>query len=247
MQKLLPYLAFLICPLAFSQSMLKASTAAWHGLSGQEKAVIQQKYLIETVNDEAFGTIIDNQAVDRSTPGTSGGTALGGAIASATYSDRAFNNDKYSAKTHLGAILIGGLVGSTLDSKPLSQFQFRYAIKLGNGNIIYQDIYSADPFRHPVGVCVLLPELKISPEQHLCTQTTASLRGTYIQIRIVAAELTNPLAKEIISADQTINKELPLRAGEVTTTSVSCKLNTLAPVRTSAEKCKTINGVVLND
>lgn len=240
---MLLFIAF-CCSAASAQPALKVSEVSWQGLSADDRAVIQQKYLVEAIGAESFGTIIDNQGADRSTPGTNGGAVLGEAIASASYIDKAFGNGNYSAKNHLGVMLLGSLLGAALDSKPQSQYQFRYAIRLGTGSVIYQDTFSSEPFRHPVGVCVFLPAISIAPEQHLCTQTTESLRGAHIQNAQPALTSSHPIESPTSTARSTPSD---LGSNSGLTKSVHCKVSTLAPVRTSPEKCKIINGVILND
>lgn len=88
---------------------------------------------------DTFGTIIDNQGVNESTSGTSGGAILGGAVANAAYIDNAIKGGNYSAKNQLAVGILGAVLGSTLDSKPNAQYHFRYAVRLGNGNIKYFD------------------------------------------------------------------------------------------------------------
>lgn len=170
---------------AFGQPSLKVSGLAWNGLGEEEKATLQRKFMVEPLPADSFGTIIDNQAIDRSTPGTNGGAALGTMIGSAAYIDRAFSgNNNYSALANLGVAILGGVVDSALIDRPAqSQYQSRYAIRLANGSISYQDAYSVDPFRHPIGVCVSVPDIQILAEQHLCSQTTGSLRAAHMLAR----------------------------------------------------------------
>ena len=235
----------LCCSAAVARPVLKVSEVAWQGLSADDRAVIQEKYLVETVGAESFGTILDNQGADRSTPGTNGGAALGETIASASYIDKAIGNGNYSAKNHLGVMLLGGLLGATLDSKPQPQYQFRYAIRLGTGSVIYQDAFSFEPFRHPVGVCVFLPAISIAPEQHLCTQTTESLRGAHIIQKMQPPVAPSQQRNTSVKIADPIHSEFGTSTGLVE--SIHCKVSTLAPVKTSPEKCKIINGVILND
>lgn len=227
---------------ANASSILTVPEDTWHALETPERAEIQKTYLVETVRSDAFGLIIDNQGVDRSTPGTHAGALLGGAVADATYIDRALGGGNYSAKTHLGVMILGGLIGSTLDRPAESQYQFRYAIKLHDGNVIYQDNYSAEPFRHPSGVCVLLPEVKIAPNQNLCTLTPDLLRATYLNRatpRASQAIMATPLPAIPIAEASASGRTLP--------STVNCKLNNLPPVQTTPEKCNSINGRVISD
>lgn len=237
-------LVSLCCAAAAAQPTLKVSEAVWQRISVDERAAIQQRYVVETVGSESFGTIIDNQGTDRSTQGTNSGVLLGESIASASYIDKALGNGNYSAKNHLGIMLLGGLLGAALDSKPQSQYQFRYAIRLGTGGVVYQDTFSSEPFRHPVGVCVFLPSVSISPEQHLCTQTVESFRGAHIQNAQPAPTSSHPSAS-VTSTARSIPSDLG--SNSESTDFVYCKVSTIPPVKTSPEKCKIINGVILND
>lgn len=240
MQRMVILLCCLVSPTSHSQQQatLRVSSIAWHGLNASEKDFIQSRYIVEAMGPESFGVIIDNQGVDRSTPGTSGGSALGGAVASAAYVDKAFSgNNDYSAKTHLAAILLGGFLGSSLDSKPQSQYHYRYAVRLGNGSIAYHDQISQDPFRHPVGVCVSIPAITLLSEQHLCTQSAESLRQAHIPtgsaLQAVATSLPSKPAADDLPAQ--VQPEVL----------VNCKANNLAVVRTTAFKCNAIQGVII--
>lgn len=237
---------FIITLIAFpsivlGQSMLQVSSLAWHGLTDGERDSIQSRYVVEAYAPESFGVIIDNQGADRSTPGTSAGANLGQAVADTAYIDRALDSGDYSAKVHLGAALIGGLLGSALDSKPRSNFQFRYTIRLGNGNIVYHDAYSKDPFRHSVGVCVALPSLSIMPAQHICSQTSESLRSAHLadgQDALGSDRNAPPVTSQETTDTANIQREIKVHT-------VSCKVGALPPVTTTETKCRIINGVVL--
>lgn len=226
-----------VTEVAHAQSTLRVSSTAWGGLNPDEREFIQQRHVVEARAGETFGTIIDNQAADRSTSGTTFGANLGQAVGNAAYVDKALSGGDYSAKSHLGAMLLGGLLGSTLDTRPRTQYQFRYAVRLGNGNVIYQDAYSADPFRHAVGVCVSMPDLTLLPDQHICTQTTDSLRNAHFStVRAVSTVSSQP------SPQRDFNASPPATASDEI---VSCKVGALAPVQTTTEKCKIINGAII--
>lgn len=230
---------------AAAQPALKVSEDAWRGLSTDERTVIQQKFVVEMVGSDNFGLIIDNQGADRSTPGTNGGAVLGGAVASATYIDKSIGNGNYSAKNHLGVMLLGGLLGSMLDSKPQSQYQFRYSIRLGSGSVVTRDVFSSEPFRHPVGVCITLPDVSLAAEQNLCTQTAESLRAAHIGSKNV---LSDASAQQLMPSFTAVDGSAAGGAGSVVLKeTVNCKVGALAPVRTSPDKCNVVNGVILND
>lgn len=246
-----------------AQSVIKISQTAWLGLTPQEQSVIQQAYVVDLAEQASFGVIIDNQGVNESTAGTTGGAQLGGAVANATYVDNAIQHGSYSAKGQLAVGILGAILGSSLDSQAQTWYHYRYAVRLGNGNIQYYDQVQSDAFRHPVGVCVSLPNIALI-DQQLCTQTAAMLRVMYLGMAPLPPSYTPPPAppayappppasvpqlkpaKVAESSTQTVQAILPVAVAPVST-QVNCKLGTLAPVRTSAEKCKLINGSLVDD
>lgn len=238
--------ASLFVTAAFAQPVLRVSSLVWQELSIEEKTTIQQRYIVETVDAEALGVIIDNQAADRSAPGSNAGTHLGAVIGGTAYLDRAFRNGNYSPGVELGAIILGGVIGSTLNTQPRQAYQFRYAVRTLSGNITYHDTFSSEPFRHPVGVCVFLPLVSIVPEQKLCTQTVSSFREAYMPS---AAGTISNSSSTIGISEKTVPETVAAGAGEANsyTNEVSCRLGLMAPVKTSPAKCRAVNGVILND
>ena len=239
------FLALFISLPTGAQQLLQVAAPAWINLTADEKIEIQKQFVIESMPATSFGIIVDNQGVDRSTPSSNAGSALGEAVGNAAYVDKALNSGNYSAKTHLGAMLLGGIIGSALNSNQQNLYQFRYTIKDGDGNITQQDSYSADPFRHPLGICVILPSVIIAGNQKLCTQTSDSLRKEYLKnIKKQNTENTTTLqtSQQIIEQPPYKNTE-PIPIGG----KISCKVGALAPIKTYREKCEIINGVIIND
>lgn len=91
--------------------------------------------------------------------------------------DRIRGNN-YSAGGALAIGLLGAAIGSTMDSGPSSKFQFRYTVKLGDGEIQYFDEIKSTSFRHSVGVCILVPSLTLI-SQKVCNQTSQSIGTVY--------------------------------------------------------------------
>lgn len=152
----------------------------WEKLTQEERQRIEEKFEIKTLEANAYGLVIDVQGQDQSTAGTSGGAALGGAVASAAYLDHAFRgNNSYSAGAGLAIGLLGAVIGSSMDRAPTSQFQFRYTIQQGDGEVGYFDEVKSTAFRHSVGVCLLTPSLTLVSQQ-VCKQTLESLRLRYL-------------------------------------------------------------------
>ena len=135
------------CVAASAQQVIKVSQFAWSALTSPERDLIQKSFVVSVVPQESFGLIIDNQGVNESTSGTSGGAALGGAIANATYVDKALRGGNYSAVNQLAVGVLGAMLGSTLDSRAKTQFHYRYAVKFSTGNIQYFDEVSSEAFR----------------------------------------------------------------------------------------------------
>lgn len=236
---------FLLSADVRAQTLLRVPDEVWKNLTQFEQASLQKRFFIEPVSTSSYGVILDNQGVDRSTPGSQSGAALGQAIGSASYIDNAFRPlGSYSAKTHLAAMLLGGLLGSSLDRPAQNSFQFRYAIRHSDGNIAYYDITSIDPFRHPAGICVLLPAVSPAPEQSLCSLSVESIRSRYF-LDSTASANTKPHPQTL----EKIASESIQRSGESQVKVISnnndivlCKVGLTAPVTTSLEKCISING-----
>ena len=151
----------------------------WEKLSEAVKISITTDYDIKILSPDSFGVITDVQGADQSNPGTNAGAALGGAVASAAYLDRGLRGNNYSAGGALAIGLLGAAIGSTMDSGPSSKFQFRYTVKLGDGEIQYFDEIKSTSFRHSIGVCILVPSLTLI-SQKICNQTIEGIREKYI-------------------------------------------------------------------
>lgn len=159
---------------------LRISRPIWETLSTAEQARIKTKHDVSVLEEDQYGVILDAQGQDQSTPGTMGGATLGESVANAAYIDHALKGGSYSAKNQLAIGIVGAVIGSSLDAKPITQYQFRYTVKQGDGEIKYFDEVKSTPFRHSVGVCVTLPELTLVTQQ-LCQQTEASVRQRYLK------------------------------------------------------------------
>jgi hypothetical protein len=155
------------------------TSTAWKGLSDVERASINERYDAKILDDEQFGLITDVQGADQSTQSSSGGAMLAGTVANAAYIDHALRGGNYSATNQLAIGILGAALGSSMDSKATPQFQFRYTVKLGDGDIKYFDEIKSTSFRHSIGVCVTVPSLTLM-SQHVCTQTPDSVRKRFL-------------------------------------------------------------------
>lgn len=131
--------------------------ALWATFSQKEKFSISAAFDVNLLPAMSFGTIIDAQTLDSSTRGTNGGAALGSAFASAAYVDSSFKGSyNYSAKKDIGAAILGGMLGSAMDRAPVVSFRTKYAVRFQDGSVGYVEDTTETPFRHSLGVCVLL-------------------------------------------------------------------------------------------
>lgn len=235
--------------LSYAQPTIKIASNIWSELTEQERSSLAEKYLVQKISSDAFGKIIDAQGVDKSTPGTTGGSQLGGAVANAAYVDRWLGGGSYSAKTQLAAILLGSAIGSSLDTPPVNRYHFRYAVRLGNGNVIYSDAISNEPFRHPPGICVTVPLIVPSDDQSLCDQTIDTVRRRFGGLHGGSDEARAPQAKlndnkYAASEKEESNEHLSTNA---LNENVMCKVPSLSPIKTTKTKCLAIEGVIIND
>ena len=164
---------------AVARRIAMVSKTIWNELPVDEQQQISTAHDIRLLESTNYGVIIDVQGADQSQPGTNSGAALGGAVANAAVIDRALRGNNYSAGGHLAAGLLGAAIGSSLDRAPTTQFQFRYTVKQGDGEIQYFDEVKSSSFRHSVGVCVLLPDLTLVSQQ-VCHQTVDTFKKRYL-------------------------------------------------------------------
>lgn len=221
--------------LCHAASTLQISSTVWTELSADERALIQRDNIVELRDPNTFGTVVDTQGVDESQPGTTGGAALGSAVANASYIDHAFKpGNNYSAKNQLAVGILGALIGSSVDRAPIAQFHFRYAIRLASGEITYRDSVQSDPFRQAAGICLEVSSLTPLP-QSLCVQTATSVRATYLKGTVAVPVVVTERAPQ-----GTAQSNVP--ASSAGLERVECKMTNLAPFQTSAEKCLAIGG-----
>lgn len=152
----------------------------WVQLTEIERQSLGDRFELKLLDVERFGLVMDVQGVDESTKATHAGAAVGAAVGSAAYIDHAFRgSNNYSAGGHLALGLLGAAIGSSLDKPAVSQFHFRYTVKLGDGDVKYFDEVKSTQFRHSPGVCLLVPELNLI-SIHVCNQTTDTVRQKFL-------------------------------------------------------------------
>jgi hypothetical protein len=155
----------------------KISKQLWNEFNKNEQILLLKKYpSIEIIPSENIGLIQSAQVANRSTQSTNGGAILGSAIGQAAYIDRSFSgsSNNYSATTHLGVGILGGMLGSALDQKAETKFVINYGVKTLDGQIHEIRIDSLDEFTKPIGQCVHIPNLEPASSL-LCNDTKLQL------------------------------------------------------------------------
>jgi len=109
----------------------------------------------------SYGRVTDVQIENRSTAGSSAGTSLGSLVGQTSYIDRT-SYQGYSATGQVVAGLIGGLIGSSLDSAPQVDYQLKYWIKTNSGETISVDRTGATQTHIPIGTCVEVKSFTVS-------------------------------------------------------------------------------------
>lgn len=215
-------------PICISAQELVINSFVWSQLSISDRASISEKYKsIEIAPLQSIGFIQSVQVANRSTAGTNFGAVLGSAAGQAAYVDRAFSgSNSYSATNHLGAALLGGALGSTLDKGPQSRFEFNYAIRTPDGNLIEHRVVSSDELHRPIGSCVFLSDMRLvsaiacSPNKADFIRTLSTLPGTS-------------------SAEA---KATPTHAVKVAIKKVSCRVPNVGLITLEREICLSLEG-----
>ncbi len=162
-----------------TEPIVKVSSSVWNKITKEEQMNLQATAVVDVIQSANFGLIIDVQTMDKSTAPTTGGASLGSAIGSSIYVDNAFNGNaaswNYSAKSHLGAQLLGAAIGGTTDSQGIKSFLHRYTIRRFDGTIVYHDSEISSPLHQSVGVCYSTADY--SPvDQYLCFEDVDGFR-----------------------------------------------------------------------
>ena len=237
----------------FSQtsSIVKVPSHVWSELTQDERDRTTSRHVIDLVPSDSVGVIIDAQGVDRSDPGTTAGQQLGGAVGSAAYIDKAFRgNPDYSAKTHLGATILGMVLGGALDRPASARYQFRYTIKTLTNRIEYLDDHTTEPFRKSLGACVMIPSLS-SVHQDICSETVESFKRKHNPSRgslpsdqtSLSANISNIATGNVVTSPASISAAPAMTDNNAEI--VKCKFGNNPPVAIDKGVCQSANGELL--
>ncbi len=224
---------------ASASELLLVNPKIWNGLTVTEKSTLQSLYIVSVAGNE-YGSIIDVQGVNESTPGTNAGASMGEAYGQAMYLDHAFKGPtpNYSATNQVTAGILGALIGSTMDAPAQARVHFRYTIRTVQGNTTQIDQIGPQMFHLPVGSCVSIATLTLT-NQLACDADLGSFRARYLTS-------ANRNAGKGREPDGDMTRGIKDRYKRVSDGAViRCKIGSMAVVRLSAQQCRDSEGRIL--
>lgn len=149
-------------------------------LSPTEIHSLNARNRIKLISRSEVGVVTDRQLQDVSTRGSSAGSQLGAAIGSAAYVDKSFSgspsNWNYSTSGHLGAQVVGAVVGGVLGNRPAQEsYRIQYTIRYRDGHVAYVENLSSSPLGHSIGVCLRTTDLSLL-DRSMCDGTIETFR-----------------------------------------------------------------------
>lgn len=156
-------------------------------LDKRELIQLESENIVNTIADESYGSIIDVQGQDLSTPGSTMGSFLGAEYARRQFNDQYLQNQfnridqgksvqPYNSSASMRAQLLGAIAGSGSDTAATSRYRYRYSIRTGDSKIITRDVISQEPFRIARGTCVNLKDLE-PVQQQICEWSLDNFRS----------------------------------------------------------------------
>lgn len=176
---------------------------------------------MQVIPFDSVGVIRTFQIINRSTAGSNAGSQLGSAVAQAAYIDRSFDRYNYSALRQLSAGLLGGILGSSLNTAPEFRFIINYSVEFRDGSIRGLLKSSSDGIAAPTGQCVFSSDIQEAP-RYLCGDSLAAF---------IARAKRIGLAGNHDAAGKIIDK-------------VNCKLDVIGIIKLDREACEKSNGVI---
>jgi len=204
----------------------RISEKIWDLFTKEERVNILARFpSIEVIPATSVGIIQSAQLVDRSTAATSTGSIVGSAVGQVVYLDRAFSGTRssYSAGSHVGAGLLGALVGSVFDNPGSRAFIINYGVKTMDGQVREQRVLSPDEFAKPLGQCVKFPEMSTFPSS-ICNDDKVSF------LKRISAEAVAPPGAVISREPNGLN--------------IKCRLPGIGMMMLDSNVCLQMDGVL---
>ena len=166
------------------QATIKPDTWVIKGLhdklTADERSKLSAKYTVIFYDDNDIGIVTDRQVQNISTPGSNAGTAAGAAAGSAVYNINSVSSSNpknwtYSPASDLGAAILGAMIGSAANVRPVELYRIRYTVKTRDGQIAYKEVESSSPLGHSPGVCIDIRQVAVI-DQEFCTMDLQALK-----------------------------------------------------------------------
>src|SRR5262249_26336173 len=130
--------------------------------------------------------------------------------------------------------VIGGLVGSLLNTPAQATYRHVYTLKAANGDVSTVEKVTESPIYVPTGLCVETSSLT-PVNDNLCERGLPSELAAFLGAQ--SGNSTESIAKK----ETTAPVSAPVVAqGEL----VACRLGTTSNIQTTAEKCKQAGGTL---
>ena len=222
---------------------LSVSDGVWSTLTFSQKGLVSAHYAVEVSEKGRYARLVYVQPVNESTAGTTAGTQLGSALGQAQYIDKS-NWNNYSARGQLGAALLGGLIGSTLDARPQSAYRLVYTLRANDGSIRVVERVSESQIHIAPGLCIDTAEF-VPVKDEFCEnawpQEIRAILGVSESESQIPTQLptVKPVATPSIGTSQQ-SPTAPISKDDL----VYCRLGPTSTAQTSAMKCLQAGGTI---
>jgi outer membrane lipoprotein SlyB len=213
--------------LAYARRLGLDSLVVDEGIFGQLVEEDQKKFrkqypTMQVIPYDSVGIVRSHQIIDKSTTGSLAGSQLGSAVAQAAYIDRSFKRYNYSALGQLGAGLLGGVLGASMNTAPESRYLINYSVEFRDGSIRGVIKSSRDGIAAPSGQCVFTNDIQEAP-RYLCADTITAFIDRARRVGSAADNNGSGKLKE----------------------KVSCKIEVVGTITLDKDACQKTGGVVV--
>ena len=222
---------------------LSVSDGVWSTLTFSQRSQVSAHYAVEVSEMGRYARIVYVQPLNESTAGTTAGAQLGSVLGQAQYIDKS-NWNSYSARGQLGAALLGGLIGSTLDARPQSAYRLVYTLKASDGAIRVVERISESQIHIAPGLCI--DTAGFSPvKDEFCENTwpqeIRTILGVFGPDNQIPAQppVVKPIATPSVGTGQQ-SLTVPISKDDL----VYCRLGPTSTAQTSAMKCLQAGGTI---
>jgi hypothetical protein len=224
------------------RAVIRVPYGVWAILNQQQRDLVSSQYAVEVADKGRFAKIINVQGINESTSGTTGGTQLGSVFGQAQYIDKS-NWNNYSARSQLGAGLIGAIIGSALDAPAHTMYRIVYTLKNSDGSVSVVERVSQSPIYVAPGLCV--DTASFTPVGDSFCEDVLPL-----EIRSIIGQAENQTTSKTgapASSPQQVSTTPAYHAQPQAISSggiVLCRLGSTSSVPTTSEQCLQAGGTI---